>query len=78
MSNIASFGEPVYSCSLKQGIHDGFQYPNGERGESSRKVGLPLLCGVLRNLVERSTLSRCLDLTTSNDFIPYFSRWKRD
>ena len=24
VSNIACFGEPVYSCSLKQGIRDGF------------------------------------------------------
>ena len=27
MSNIACFGEPVYSCSLKQGIRDGFLAP---------------------------------------------------
>ena len=27
MSNIAYFGEPVYSCSLKQGIRDGFLAP---------------------------------------------------
>ena len=27
MSNIACFGEPVYSCSLKQGSRDGFLAP---------------------------------------------------
>ena len=39
MSNIACFGESVYSCSLKQGIRDGFQNTNGVCGKVAERPG---------------------------------------